>query len=187
MNKTGSTVLQSNSIPLGELPSPAPRACCGRGELIEKVVGLAENLEPIALIGAGRGIGKTSIALTVLRHNRTKERFGDDSSIVVGQRNCTRSRDPRNSAGLVNIRSPAGELWNSNYATAGNSFLEPLEIERNAKGNFMRSMQTSETFGMGHLLTAIALNRGSARQTTSSEITFLLNDENQVPATEGIR
>ena len=36
---------------------------------------LAENLNPIALIGAG-GIGKTSIALTVLHHGRVKERFG---------------------------------------------------------------------------------------------------------------
>jgi len=42
--------------------------------LIEKVVGLAEKLTPIALIGAG-GIGKTSIALTVLHHDRIKQRF----------------------------------------------------------------------------------------------------------------
>jgi len=43
--------------------------------LIDKIVGLAENLTPIALIGAG-GIGKTSIALTVLHHDRIKKRFG---------------------------------------------------------------------------------------------------------------
>ncbi|KAF9781822.1 hypothetical protein BJ322DRAFT_247645 [Thelephora terrestris] len=63
------------SVTAGETPPPAPRAFFGREEMIEKVVGMAENLEPIALIGAG-GIGKTSIALTVLDHSRIKERFG---------------------------------------------------------------------------------------------------------------
>ena len=59
----------------GESPPPAPRACFGRDELIDKIVGLAENLTPIALVGAG-GIGKTSIALAVLHHDRIRQRFG---------------------------------------------------------------------------------------------------------------
>ena len=81
LNAMQFAVSRFHSMFPGEASPPAPRDCFGRDELIEKVVGLAENLGPIALIGTG-GIGKTSIALTVLDHHRIIERFGNDRRFI---------------------------------------------------------------------------------------------------------
>jgi hypothetical protein len=49
--------------------------------LIGTIVGLAENLESVALIGAG-DIGKTSIALSVLHHGHIKELFWNNRRFI---------------------------------------------------------------------------------------------------------
>jgi hypothetical protein len=68
------------SVPLGELP-PLVTAFSGRDELteeiVETIVGYAEVHKPVTLVGPD-GIGKTSIALAILHHDRIERRFGEN-------------------------------------------------------------------------------------------------------------
>ena len=67
-----------------ELPPPAPRACFGRDELIKEIVGLAENLEPIAPVGAGglaRYLSRRLFSMTIASSNNLARTVASSGAI----------------------------------------------------------------------------------------------------------
>ena len=81
MNEVWFSASYFNSVFVGEMPPPTLESCFGRDKIIERVIGLAEDLKSIALIGAG-GIGKMSIALSVLHHPRIEAQFGHERRFI---------------------------------------------------------------------------------------------------------
>ena len=79
-----------------QVSSEAQASSSGRGELIERIIGFAENLTPIALIGPS-GICKTSAALTILHHHHVSS----DLVRILGSSGATNSQPhlPISSAG----------------------------------------------------------------------------------------
>ena len=69
------------SSAFGESPPPPPRLFFGRDQLVNEIIGLAQQLMPIALIGAA-GIGKTSTILAALHDGRIKRQFGQDRRFI---------------------------------------------------------------------------------------------------------
>ena len=110
-------------IPVGELPPPPPKTFFGREEVVEKIVKLAEDLAPVALIGPG-GIGKTSVALAVLHHDRIRERFGDNRRFI----RCDKFSASR--ANLLNqlSKAVAANIENPEDLAFLRSFLPSREI-----------------------------------------------------------
>ena len=60
--------------PTPALP-PAPKNCFFREKILNKILDRTDQVTSVALLGP-IGVGKSSIALTLLHHNRTKAKFG---------------------------------------------------------------------------------------------------------------
>jgi len=67
-------------VPPPALPQ-APANCFSREEIVNEIMDLTDQLASVALFGS-IGVGKTSVALTLLHHNQTQKRFGTNRYFV---------------------------------------------------------------------------------------------------------
>jgi len=70
----GPRVDNNDSTSLPVLPL-APTNCFSREEIVNEIMDLTDQLASVALFGS-IGVGKSSVALTLLHHNRTEAKFG---------------------------------------------------------------------------------------------------------------
>ncbi|KZV69528.1 hypothetical protein PENSPDRAFT_686274 [Peniophora sp. CONT] len=77
-NKQLTVIPQPSSIPASIILPPAPAIFHGRAQEVDHVLNLVLRHAParVAILGPG-GIGKTSIALTVLHHPEVEKRYAD--------------------------------------------------------------------------------------------------------------
>ena len=98
---TGGSLVGGNKIHVPVLPPP-PMNCFSREETVDELLDLTDQVASVALFGT-IGVGKSCVALTLLHHNQTKARFGQNRYFL----NCD---DLKNSVEGF-LESLSGAIW----------------------------------------------------------------------------